>query len=334
MKILILGGKRFLGIALIDAALKAGQTPTLFNRGLTNPELFPKIKNLIGDRDGDLSALKRRKWDAVIDTSGFVPRVVRQSAKFLSEKCETYTFISSVSVYRDFTTPDMDEGYPLGNLEDPTSEDYQGDDYGPLKAMCEYEIQQNFDGKVLVIRPGLIVGPNDPTDRFTYWPWRVSLGGKVLAPAPPSSNLQFIDVRDLAEFVIHQVEKKSEGVFNVTGPKKPATFGSLLVACREAAISEASFMWVDEQFLLREGVTPWSDLPLWVPASNPSFTGFYNININKALKAGLSFRPLSKTVSDTLTWLKSRPEIKKMKVGMDIATETELLMKYQKELTD
>ncbi len=331
MKILILGGKRFLGIALVEAMLKEGHTPTLFNRGQTNPDLFPDVKNLIGDRDGDLKSLRWRKWDAVIDTSGFVPRVVKQSAEALSGKCDNYTFISTVSVYQDFNRPDISEDYPLAQLEDPTDEDYAGNAYGPLKALCEYEIQQNFDGRVLVFRPGLIVGPNDPTDRFTYWPWRVSLGGKVLAPAPPSSNLQFIDVRDLAEFIIKMVEKKSEGVYNVTGPKKPATFGSLLVACREASLADSSFVWVDEDFLLREGVTPWSDLPLWVPSSDSSFTGFYNINISKALKAGLSFRPLSETVNDTLDWLKTRDNTKVLKVGMDIATETELLIKYQKE---
>ena len=330
MKILILGGKRFLGFALVEALLQAGHTPTLFNRGRTNPDLFPNVKTLIGDRDGDLNALKRRKWDAVIDTCGYIPRITKQSADLLSGKCETYVFISSVSVYRDFRTPDITETYPLGDLDDHSSEDSTGDMYGPLKALCEYEIQQAFDGKVLVIRPGLIVGPNDPTDRFTYWPWRVSLGGQVLAPSPPSANLQFIDVRDLAAFIINRIEANSEGVYNVTGPRKPATFGSLLVASREAALSDASFVWVDETFLLNEEVMPWRDLPLWVPTSDPAFTGFYNININKALKAGLNFRPLSQTVTETLAWLKSQPIKSKLKVGLDIALETKLLIKYQK----
>lgn len=333
MKILILGGKRFLGIALVEALLQAGHTPVLFNRGLTNPDLFPKVTNLIGNRDGDLDALKRRKWDAVIDTSGFIPRVAQQSAQMLSGKCETYVFISSVSVYQDFRTPDIAETYPLAHLDDRTIEDYSGEAYGPLKALCEYEIQQAFDGRVLVLRPGLIVGPNDPTDRFSYWPWRVSLGGRVLAPSPPSANLQFIDVRDLAAFIINRIEGKSEGVYNVTGPRKPATFGSLLVACREAALSDARFVWVDEPFLVKEGVMPWSDLPLWVPSTDPAFTGFYNINNSKALKDGLTLRPLSQTVSETLAWLKTRPASTKLKVGMDIATETKLLIKYQKEQT-
>jgi 2'-hydroxyisoflavone reductase len=330
MKILILGGKKFLGIALVEALLKAGDTPVLFNRGITNPDLYPKVTTLIGDRDGNLDALKRRKWDAVIDTSGFVPRIVKQSAQMLSGKCDCYVFISSVSVYQDYRTPDIDETYPLKQLDDPTTEDYAGDAYGPLKALCEYEIQQNFDGRVLVFRPGLIVGPNDPSDRFTYWPWRVSLGGQVLAPSPPSANLQFIDVRDLAEFIINRVKAKSEGVYNVTGPRKPATFGSLLVACREASMSDASFVWADEAFLLNQGVTPWSDLPLWVPTTDPAFAGFYNLNTNKALKAGLNFRPLSQTVSDTLEWHNARPGSPKLKAGMDIATETELLIKYQR----
>ncbi len=333
MKILILGGKKFLGIALVEAMLEAGHTPTLFNRGKTNPELFPNVKNLVGDRENDLTALKRRKWDAVIDTSGFVPSIVKQSAKMLSNKCGNYVFISSVSVYEDYTTPDIREDYPLAQLEDPSMEDYSGGAYGPLKALCEYEIQQNFSGKVLAIRPGLMVGPNDPTDRFAYWPWRVSMGGNVLVPAPPSANLQFIDVRDLAAFVIRLIENETEGVFNVTGPKRPTTFGALMVACREAALSDASFVWVDEPFLLKEGVTPWSDLPLWVPSSNPTFSGFYTINIDRALKAGLNLRPLSQTVSDTLNWLKFRPEKYQFKAGMDISTETKLLMKF-KELKD
>ncbi len=331
MKILVLGGKRFLGIALVEAILQAGHTPTFFNRGLTNPNLFPDVENLIGDRDGGLKALKRKKWDAVIDTSGFIPRIVRQTAKLLSGKCQSYTFISSVSVYKDFIKPDITEDYPLTHLEDQEDEDYTGKAYGPLKALCEYEIQQNFDGKVLVIRPGLIVGPHDPSDRFTYWPWRVSLGGKILSPAPPSSSLQFIDVRDLAAFIVNMVEKRSEGVFNVTGPKKPATFGSLLIACREACCSDAKFEWVEEEFLLKENVTPWTDLPLWVPASDPSYAGFYNINISKAVKEGLTFRPLSQTVGDTLNWVKNRPDTTVLKAGMDITTETQLLLKYQKE---
>lgn len=331
MKILILGGKRFLGIALIEAALKAGHEPTLFNRGLTNPDLYPDIPNLIGDRDGNIDALKGQSWDAVIDTSGYIPRIVKQSASLLSGNCGSYTFISSVSVYQDYLMPDINEDYPLARLDDTSEEDYSGDAYGPLKALCEYEIQKNFEGKVLVIRPGLIVGPHDPTDRFTYWPWRVSLGGKVLAPAPPSSSLQFIDVRDLAEFIIQRIEKNDEGVYNVTGPKKPATMGSLLVSCREAALSDSTFVWVEEDFLLEHNVTPWKDLPLWIPSSDPAFTGFYNININKALKAGLSLRPIAKTVSDTLTWLKTERGNEKLKVGMDIATETTLLMKYQHE---
>jgi 2'-hydroxyisoflavone reductase len=332
MKILIIGGKRFLGIALVEALLKAGHTPTLFNRGSTNPELFPKVKQLIGDREKDLGVLKRRRWDAVIDTCGFLPRIVKMSAEFLSSRCETYVFISSVSVYRDFVHPDIDENYALAQLEDPKDENYAGPSYGPLKALCEYEIQQNFKGKVLVIRPGLIVGPNDPTDRFTYWPWRVSLGGDILAPAPPSSNLQFIDVRDLAAFIISAIENQKEGVYNVVGPKKPANFGALLVACREAALSDANFNWVDEPFLLKEGVSPWTELPLWVPSTDPAFTGFFSINNNKAIKDRLTFRPLSKTVSDTLAWIQSQPKVKKLKAGLGPRREANLLAKYQEEI--
>ncbi len=329
MNILILGGKRFLGIALVNAALEAGHTPTLFNRGKTNPERFPEVENLIGDRDGNLNSLKGREWDAVIDTSGTLPRVVTESARLLSGHCQTYVFISSVSVYQDFKRPDIPEDYPLGRLNDPDTEEINGTTFGPLKALCEYEIQKHFSGREIVIRPGLIVGPHDPTDRFSYWPWRVSLGGNVLAPAPPSASLQFIDVRDLAKFILTLIEINAQGVYNVTGPKKPATLGSLLIACREAAISEANFIWVDEKFLLNEGVNPWTDLPLWVPQSDPAFAGFYSININKALTGGLTFRSLSKTVNDTLDWLKTRPPEENLRTGLSLSQETAILLKYQ-----
>lgn len=331
MKILIIGGRRFLGIALVKALLEAGHTPTLFNRGKTNPDLFPKVKHLIGDREKDLDVLKRRKWDAVVDTSGFLPRVVKESAKFLSTRCETYVFISSVSVYRDFATPDIGENYPLALLEDENDEDYTGESYGPLKALCEYEISQNFKGKVLVIRPGLFVGPNDPTDRFTYWPWRVAQGGDILAPAPPSANLQFIDVRDLAAFILKVIEDQKEGVYNAVGPKNPANFGSLLVACREAAPSAGQLVWVEEPFLLQEGVVPWNELPLWVPSTDPAFAGFYSINNSKAIKDGLAFRPLSVTVADTLKWILSQSKVKKLKTGLKPSRESALLEKYHQE---
>ena len=334
MKILIIGGKRFLGIALVEALLKAGHTPTLFNRGLTNPELFPKVKQLIGDREKDLDVLKRRKWDAVIDTCGYLPHVVKQSAEFLSTRCEMYVYISSISVYRDFANPDIDEDYELAQLEDPEDKENTGAAYGPLKALCEYEIQQHFKGKVLVIRPGLIVGPNDPTDRFTYWPWRVSLGGDILVPAPPSSNLQFIDVRDLAAFIIKLTEKQQEGVYNVVGPKRPGNFGSLLVACREAALSDANFVWVAEPFLLRQEIAPWTELPLWVPTTDPVFSGFFNINNTKAVKEGLKFRALSETVTDILEWLETQPKSRKLKAGLALAKEAKLLQKYQDEMND
>ncbi|QRN83374.1 NAD-dependent epimerase/dehydratase family protein [Chloroflexota bacterium] len=332
MKILILGGKRFLGIALVEAMLKAGHTPTLFNRGITNPDLFPDVKTLIGDREKDLSAFKRRKWDAVIDTSGFLPRVVRESAKMLSNRCGTYVFISTVSVYKNFRNPDIQVNYPLAELEDPTDEDYTGASYGPLKALCEYEIQQNFKGNLIVIRPGLIVGPNDPTDRFNYWPWRVAQGGKVLSPGPPSADLQFIDVRDLANFILTLIEHNAKGVYNAVGPKNPANFGSLLVACREAAGSDASFIWADEHFLLGEKVKPWVDLPLWLPNSDPNFIGFNSINNANAVKAGLTFKPLSETVSDTLDWIKTRPPAKKLKVGLSLRKEATLIQKYEEML--
>ena len=266
--------------------LQAGHTPTLFNRGQTNPDLFPKVKTLIGDREKDLSALKRRKWDAVIDTSGYLPRVVRESAQMLSNKCGTYVFISTVSVYKDFRNPDIMENYPVAELDDPTDENYTGPSYGPLKALCEYEIQQNFKGNLIVIRPGLIVGPNDPTDRFTYWPWRVAQGGKVLTPRPTQRDLQFIDVRDLANFILNLIQQNASGVYNAVGPRNPANFGSLLVACREAAGSDASFTWADERFLLEEGITPWVTSPSGCRIPTPTLLDSTASTTAKPLKPG------------------------------------------------
>src|SRR5688572_29497367 len=197
MRLLVLGGTKFLGRAVVEAAVARGHEPTLFHRGLTNPGLFPDLEHLRGDRDGGLAALQGRTWDAVIDPSGYVPRIVRASAELLADAVEHYTFISSISVYPSFPTPGMDESSPVGTLEDPTVEDVPAH-YGPLKALCEQAAEAAMPGRVFHVRAGLIVGPNDPSDRFTYWPVRVAKGGDVLAPGSPERPVQIIDVRDLA----------------------------------------------------------------------------------------------------------------------------------------
>jgi 2'-hydroxyisoflavone reductase len=306
MKLLILGGTVFLGRYLVEAALARGHEVTLFNRGQHNPELYPEVEKLRGDRDGDLAALRGRRWDAAIDTSGYVPRVVRASAELLAEAIEHYTFISSISVYPHFRRLGQDESAPVGTLEDPTIEEVNGETYGPLKALCEQAVEQALPDRTLVIRPGLIVGPHDVSDRFTYWVRRVAQGGEVLAPAHPGWHTQLIDVRDLAEWTVRMVEQKQIGVYNATGPEYELTIGQLLDTCRAVSGSDARFTWVSEQFLLAQEVGPWIELPLWIPQSDPDMLGFSDVSCARAIAAGLTFRDLGLTVRDTLGWDASR----------------------------
>src|SRR5947209_1741651 len=303
MKILILGGTVFLGRHIINAALARGHEVTLFNRGQHNPELFPQAEKLRGDRDGNLDALKGRHWDVVIDTCGYVPRVVRQSAQLLAGAVERYVFISSLSVYADFSRPGIKEDAPLATMPDESSENIN-EHYGALKALCEQAVEDAMPGRVLVPRPGLIVGPHDPTGRFTYWPGRVAEGGEVLAPGRQDREVQFIDARDLAEWVVKMVEERATGIFNTNGPAGRLTMGQLLDACKEVSGSDARFTWISDQFLEDKGVGQWTDLPLWIPeASAADHAGFMAIDSSNAIANGLSFRPISDTVRDMHVWI-------------------------------
>ncbi len=300
MKVLILGGTQFLGRHLTDSALKAGHEVTLFNRGKTNPGLFKNVEYLRGDRDaGDLESLKGRKWDAVIDTCGYIPRVVKESAELLADAVTHYTFISTISVYSDTTIHNMDENGPVSTLDDETREDVTGETYGALKVLCEKAAEAVMPGRVLHARSGLIVGPHDPTDRFTYWPVRVALGGEILAPGKSSMNVQFIDGRDEAEWVLAMAVARKAGIYTLTGPDTPLTMGQLLDACKNVSRSNATFTWVPDEFLLENEVGPFTELPLWIPET---YNGLQTLNINKALGDGLSFRPLEDTIRDTLKW--------------------------------
>ena len=307
MKLLILGGTVFLGPHLVAAARAAGHEVTLFHRGRHGADLFPDVETIQGDRDGGLALLAGRHWDAAIDTSGYVPRLVHDSAAALAETVDHYTFISTLSVFADFRTPGMDESAPLGTLPDPATEEVTGETYGPLKALCEAAAEAALPGRVLTIRPGLLVGPGDPTDRFTYWPRRVAAGGEVLAPGRPGRPVQFIDARDLAEWTIRMVTAGRTGIYNAAGPAAPLAMQTLLDTCRAASGSTARVTWVDEPFLLAAEVAPWSELPLWVPESDESYAGFSAVDCRKAGAAGLTFRPLAATVRDTLAWDAGRP---------------------------
>ena len=325
MRILIIGGTRFLGRHLVDSALARGHEVTLFNRGMTNPDLFPQVETILGDREKDLAELSGREWDAVIDTCGYVPRIVRLSASGLEGSVDRYVFISSISVYASFSKIGIDESDLVGKMEDETVEEITGETYGPLKVLCEKAVQDTFGGEgALIVRPGLIVGPNDPTDRFTYWPVRVSRGGDVLAPDSPEAPVQIIDVRDLSDFIIKLIEEKASGVYNATGPDYELTLGAMLETCKQVSNSDANFKWASVEFLSRHEVAPWSDMPVWIPNTEED-AGFSRVDISKAIKAGLTFRLLEDTVRDTLEWAETRPSDREWKAGLSAEKEEKVL---------
>ncbi len=331
MKLLILGGTVFLGRHLVQAALARGHEVTLFNRGQHNPNLFPNIEKLRGDRDNNLNSLKDRTWDAVIDTSNYIPRLVQASAQLLKGNVNHYTFISSISAYQDLSLPNQDEAASVGKLPDETIEEITTETYGPLKALCEEVIKTFFPSRALIIRPGLIVGSHDPTDRFTYWVHRVARGGEVLAPGCPDRQIQIIDVRDLAEWTLKMVEAQNTGVYNATGPDYRLTMQHLLNLCKSVSDSDARFCWVDEELLEHHGVEPWMELPLWLP-DKLSLSGMLAFNSKKAIQAGLRFRPLEDTIEDTLIWDSSRPPDEERRAGMKATKESELLHAWHNRL--
>jgi 2'-hydroxyisoflavone reductase len=319
MKLLVLGGTVFLGRHILDAALAAEHEVTIFNRGRHHVRLPQEIERLYGDRDGNLSALDGRRWDAVIDTCGYLPRVVRESARLLAQATSHYAFISTISVYRDLAVAGIDESAPVGELADPSTEQITGHTYGPLKAACERIVAEACPKGTLCIRPGLIVGPHDPTDRFTYWPSRVARGGRVLAPGHPEREVQFIDVRDLAEWIVRMVERRRTGTFNATGPARPLTMLGLLEACRSVSGSDASFVWLEDDFLTEQGVHAYTEAPLWVPGAHDT------VDCSRALAEGLVFRLLEETIQDTLAWDHSRPQGTVRNAGFKTEREQELL---------
>lgn len=327
MKLLMLGGTSFLGRHIVDLALERGHEVTLFNRGQRNPDLFPGLEKLRGDRSGDLRALEGRQWDAAVDTCGFIPRLVSDSATLLSEAIEHYTFISSISVYADTSQASIDESAAVGRLEDETVEEVTGETYGPLKALCEEAAEAAMPGRVLNVRPGLIVGPHDPSDRFTYWPVRAARGGEILAPKPAAAPVQIIDARDLAAWIVRMAENRTTGIFNATGPNYFLSMGQLMESCLRVSTGEARITWVDADFLLEAEVTPWMDIPLWLPEEEHG--GFLAANIDKAVQAGLSFRPLADTIADTLAWAMAWPAGHSWRAGLEPDREKVLLASWR-----
>jgi 2'-hydroxyisoflavone reductase len=321
MRLLILGGTVFLGRALTDAALAAGHRVTHLNRGKSAaPD--GRVETLIGDRTGDLSVLAGHRWDAVIDTSGYVPQVVKRSVDALRSAAQRYLFISSISVYEG---GGYDEDSPVAPPPDPVPDQMTMETYGALKAMCEEVVRDAYGDKATIVRPGLIVGPHDPTDRFTYWPVRMARGGRVIAPGRPARDVQFIDVRDLAEWIVRLLENHKSGTFNATGPARRITMEEFLEACRAATGKRAKLDWVAEDFLAKHEVAPWKDLPLWLPEEDREASGFLEVPLRRALANGIAFRPLAKTIADTLAWNGTRAANREWKAGLAADREEALL---------
>jgi 2'-hydroxyisoflavone reductase len=335
MKLLIIGGTIFLGRHLVEAAQARGHEVTIFNRGQHNPELFPEVEKLHGDRIVSLDALRGRRWDAVIDTCGYVPKAVRASAELLADAVEHYTFISSVSAYAEMPREGFDESAPVGTItleqleeaeavvygDRPNAKSY-GDAYGPLKALCEQAAAAAMPGRTLNIRAGLIVGADDYMDRFPYWVLRVARGGEMLAPGPPERRVRVIDVRDLADWNVRMAENRLAGTFNATGAEDGLTFGMMLDECKAVSASDAGFIWTSEEFLEEQNVEPWSELPLWMPTE---YSGVFEARNDKAIAAGLTFRPLADTISQVLQWSRARPANHEWRAGLKPEREQELL---------
>ncbi|HEX8369049.1 MAG TPA: NAD-dependent epimerase/dehydratase family protein [Pyrinomonadaceae bacterium] len=342
MKILIIGGTKFLGRHLIAAAQGGGHELTLFNRGRHSSENFANVEQIHGDRHSDLDKLSGRAWDAVIDTCGYLPQSVKASAEALKDAANQYVFISSISAYAGFRRPDFDETAAAAELNeeqqkradaiDPQGEltgPVLGEMYGALKVLCERAAEKAMPGKVLQARSGLIVGSFDPTDRFTYWVMRVARGGEVLAPGTPNRFVQLIDARDLSEWIIKMVERNETGIYNVTGKPFELTMQMMLEEIKNVSASAAVFTWTGEDFLTSENVAPWSEMPLYLPESAEESKGFLAVNVDKALQTGLEFRPLRETVRDTLNWRKTKGD--ELKAGIDSEREKELIRKWHEQ---
>ncbi len=321
MKILIIGGTIFVGKHIVSEALKRGHEVTLFNRGKHNPGLFPEVEKITGDRLNDISLLAGRNFDAVIDTCGYFPRALRISSEALKNISPQYTFISSISVYKNLGTGQADENSETSSIEDESTEEITGETYGPLKRLCEKVTEEIFGASALILRPGLIVGEDDPTDRFTYWVRRVSEGGRMLIPDASESPVQFIDVKDLSLFAIDMIERNQSGVFNVTGPAKELSFGELLSVIEKVSGTKPEYIRMSEEFISEQGIAPYTELPLWVPSDSK---GVNRTIISKALNCGFKTRPLEETIRDTLSFDRSRAG-HEMRAGLSKAREIELL---------
>jgi len=335
LSILILGGTAFTGPHQIKYAIDRGHKVSIFTRGKTKPTLnkdyFKKVEHLIGDRNNDLNAIKGKKWDAVIDNSATYPRWVKQSTDILKDNASTYLFTSSLSVHADFSVKGITENHPIATIDDPTIEDMSA--YGPLKALSEKVALKAFKDRAIIVRPHLIVGPGDRTDRWTYWPVRINRGGEVLAPGDPSQPAQYIDARDLSEFDIHLIENNLYGTYTAVGPLGNLTMSEMLYGIKAVVSNKVSFEWVDQNFILDNKIKPWTEMTAWMP-SGGEFDGFCSFENSNAVKAGIKYRPLAVTARDTLEWWQTLPDerTREPKAGLSITKEKKVLKKWKSKI--
>lgn len=326
MRLLVLGGTVFLGRWIVESALMRDHEVGVFHRGRHNPDLFSgRVTRYLGDRAESLEPLRGGRWDVVVDTCGYLPSVVTRSAGALERAVDRYVFVSSISVYRDFDSVPTEES-PVGELVDESVEEVTAETYGPLKAACEDRVREIFDDRSVIVRPGLIVGPNDASDRFTYWVRRLRRGGDVLVPGDPGRPVQFIDVRDLAGWIVQLAEGQAAGTYNATGPKTRLTMQEVIERCREVVGVNVDLHWVEDSFLVAKDLAPYTQIPLWLP---PEIKYFNSVDCRRALGDGLAFRPLNATIRDTDDWDRERGDGVVLKAGLEARQEASLLREWR-----
>ena len=332
LNVLILGGTGFLGSHIVEAVLALGHTVTLFNRGKTNPDMFRELETIIGDRNTDaINKLANRKWDTIIDTAAYFPRSVEGVMNATKNNIKHYLFISTISVYADWSVVGMDESSPLGVIDDPTEEKITGETYGPLKVLCEKAVDKHMPHKHTIIRPGLIVGPRDKTDRFTYWPVRIHKGGEVLAPGNGNDYIQYIDVRDLAEWVAHCIQNSILGIYNAQSNASDTTIKRLLETCVKTLNPKTKLVWVPTEFLEKNDVAAWQEMPTWIPPKG-DYLGSGTMSSKKAYQNGLKERPMKVIIKDCFDWFFSLSDERKMtlKAGITVEKEKKVLDAWKK----
>jgi len=328
MDFLIIGGTKFLGRALAEEITNQGHTLTLFHRGQTSPDFMPNADRILGDRETDLKNLGERTWDVVIDTCGYFPRLVQLSAEHLKNRVKNYIFISTISIYKETNLIGIDETFEQAVIEDETVEEVTGESYGPLKYLCEEVVREVYGQQATIIRPGLIVGPYDPTNRFTYWLTRIREGGEILAPGDGTFPLQFIDVRDLAKFILQLAVDQIYGTYNVTGPQSPVALTKLFDEIQRITNSACQFHWARDDWLVNHEVSPWMEMPLWIPTDEGR--ALMQVSIKKAVEKGLNFRPLAQTILATLDWFDEiSGKSQEWPAGLDPHKERQLLDKLE-----